>query len=332
VFAAKLSDRIYFAVSLNAPFGFSSSYADTSVLRYHGTSSKVVSASLTPIVGVAITENLSVAAGPRIQYMDVFLDGYADAAGIAAALTIPGFFPGTDDVFYELDADDIALGYVAGFQAQVAENVTIGASYNSKIEHDFNGDADFDIASSLAGQTLNALGLFEDTGLTSHVTAPASIQFGGAIQVTPNVKLMASGVWTQWSKFEEVVIAFDNPLQPQEVITQNWKDTWSGSVGAEFTLSQSTTARFGVMLEESPVVDEFASPRIPDADRVWLAAGFSHKLSVRSTLHVGGSYVFIGDRPIDQPGTLPENLFRGSAMTEVTPDSVVLSIGMDFKF
>ncbi len=330
--AAPLGDRFYIGLALNAPFGFSSAYDDTSVLRYHGTSSKVISASLTPILGFAINDDWSIAAGPRIQYMDVSFEGYIDAAGVAAGLMVPGFVPGTDDAFFEVGADNFGFGYVVGLQGALAPNLHVGASYTSKIDHDFDGEASFDIASSVAGQTLAAFGLFQDGGATAPLTAPASVQFGARYDLSPSVSLMASGVWTQWSDFSEVAITFDNPAQPAEIVTQNWRDTWAVSAGLEAQASQSTTVRFGVMVEQTPVVDEFASPRIPDADRVWLAAGLSQDLGDRAELHVGASYVVIDDRPIDQPATRPENLFRGSAQTNVTPDSVVLSIGLDFKF
>ena len=98
--AAPITDRITFGLSLNAPFGFDSSYADDSVLRYHGTASKVLSGALTSIIGIELTDQWAVAGGFRVQYMDVSLDGAIDAAGIAAASMIPGFVPGTDDMTF----------------------------------------------------------------------------------------------------------------------------------------------------------------------------------------------------------------------------------------
>ncbi|MEO1243827.1 MAG: outer membrane protein transport protein [Pseudomonadota bacterium] len=330
--AARLNDRLYFGVSFNTPFGFDSSYADDSVIRYHGTASKVVSISATPILGLALTDQWSIAGGVRIQYMDVSLDGAIDAAGIATASMIPGFTPGADDVFFSLDTDDFDIGYVAGIQGQVTPLLQVGASFTSKIEHDFTGDADFEIGASVAGQTLAAGGLFQDTGFTSEITAPGQYQLGAALDVSPRMTLLASTTLTRWSRFEQIVAVFDNPAQPPEVITQNWRDTWTGSAGAEFDLFPSSKARVGVMYEQTPLNDEFASPRIPDANRVWISAGLSQQLGPRAALHVGASYVFIGDRPIDQPATRPENLFRGSVSTDINVDALIVSAGLDFGF
>ena len=330
--AGRVNDRLYFGVSFNTPFGFDSSYADDSVIRYHGTVSKVVSVSATPILGVALTDQWSIAGGVRIQYMDVSLDGAIDAAGIATASMIPGFTPGTDDVFFSLDTNDFAFGYVAGIQGQVTPLLRVGASFTSKIDHDFTGDADFNLGNSVAGQMLAVGGLFQDTGFTSEITAPGQYQLGAALKVTPRMKLLASTTLTRWSRFEQILAVFDNVAQPPELITQNWRDAWTGSAGAEFSLFPTSTARVGVMYEQTPLNDEFASPRIPDANRVWISAGLSQKVGPAAELHFGASYVFIGDRPIDQPGVRPENLFRGSAMTNINVDALIVSAGLDFGF
>ncbi len=330
--AMRLNDRLFFGVSLNAPFGFDSSYSDASVIRYHGTASEVVSISATPILGIALTDNWSVAGGVRIQYLDVSLDGAIDAAGIATASMISGFIPGTDDVLYSLDTNDVAWGYVAGIQGQVTPLLRVGASYTSNIDHGFDGDAVFDTSNSIAGQTLAVGGLFQNTGFTSAITTPGQFQAGAALKAMPRLTLLASATLTRWSQFEQIVAEFDNAAQPPDVITQNWRDTWSGSVGAEFNLLPTSTARVGVMYDQSPLNDTFASPRIPDAGRVWLSAGLTQKVGPSAELHLGASYVFIGDRPINQSGALAENLFRGSVMTNVNVDAVIVSAGLDFGF
>lgn len=331
--AIRLNDRVFVGLAAYAPFGFSSTYSDDSVIRYHGTKSKIVSGSLTPIIGVALTDNWSIAGGLRIQYVDIGLDGVADAAGIAGASMIPGFIPGTDDVPFQLDANDLGLGYMFGVEGALTDNFRIGASYTSKITHDFSGKARFDASASVAGQTLNAVaGLFQDTRFVADFTTPASIQLGAAADLTPSVTLLASASLTRWRSFREIAAVFDNLAQPPEVLTQNWRDAWSGAIGAEVDLSASNTVRFGVMYDESPVNGAFASPRIPDANRIFAAAGYTRKISHSAAFHLAASYVFFDDRAINQSATLPENLFRGSLQSTIGIDSVLVAAGVDIGF
>lgn len=330
--AAQLNDRFYVGLGFYAPYGFGSSYADDSVVRYHGTASELLSASLTPVLGFAINDDWSIAAGPRFQYADVTLRGAVDAAGIATAQSVSGFIPGTDDVFFNFEADSFDIGYIVGLQGELSEGVRVGASFSSKIEHGLSGTADFDVSQSLAGQALQGFGLFLDTDFTSDFVTPAVAQFGAQVDVAPNVTLLASAVLTRWSSFENVIAVFENPFQPADVLTQNWNDAWSGSLGAEIELSPSSQFRFGVMYEDAPVDEAFMSTRIPDGDRLWGAVGFSQQLNDRAELHFAASYLVADDMVVSQPAARPENLFRGSLDTVVENEAFVLGLGVDYRF
>ncbi len=331
-FSAPIGDNLFVGAAINIPFGFGSRYDEDSIPRYHGVDSKVVAISLTPIIGVELDDNWSIAAGPRIQYFDVSIESAVDAAGIATALDIDGFTPGTDDAFSKLDDGDIGFGFVFGLQGELSEHVRLGASFTSKIKHEFDGDATFDVTGSMAGQALNSIGLLQDTGFVGELTTPSAVQVGVAADVSPDLTLLASATVMRWSTFEEIRADFDNPAQPPEVVTQNWRDAWTWSVGAEYHVSSESTARVGVMFEKTPVDPTFASTRIPDGDRVWLTAGFSTELGEKATLHLGGAYLMFDDSSIDQPGTLPENVFRGSLEADLEISTVLLSAGLDWRF
>ena len=156
----------------------------------------------------------------------------------------------------------------------------LGVNYTSKIKHEFSGDASFDIASSPGSQLLNgSFGLFQDTVFASALSTPASISVGGAYDLSEAFTIKASAVYTLWHSFEEIIVAFDNPAQPAEILTQDWKDSWALSLGGDFAISNQTTIRAGFMYDASPVNDAFASPRIPMKIATGLTPG-SRKLSV----------------------------------------------------
>ncbi len=330
--AFQINDRITIGATVNVPFGLSSNYAEQSVLRYHGTESKTKTIALTTILGIQLNDDWSVAGGLRVQYFDFAASAAIDAAGIATALMVPGFTPGTDDAFIALNTNAIDFGYVFGVQGAIGDRLRVGASYTSKIDHEFDGDATFDLRSSTAAQALTGFGLLLDGGFTADLTTPATTQAGVAFDATPALTLLGSITYTEWSSFEEIAAFFDNPAQPPDIVTQDFNDVWSYSVGAEYAVSPTFTLRAGLMIEDSPVNDAFASPRIPDGDRVWLAAGFSRDMSDRAALHVGVNYVMNEERDIDQSGAAPENLFRGSASTSIESSLLILGLGVDFKF
>jgi|GEM_PF-1163863 len=330
--AFPVNDRITIGATVNVPFGLSSNYAEQSVLRYHGTESKSKTLALTTILGVELNDDWSVAGGLRIQYFDFSATAAIDAAGIATALTIPGFTPGADDAFIALNTDDIGFGYVFGFQGAISDRLRIGASYTSKIDHNFDGDATFDLRNSAAAQALTGFGLLQDTGFSSTLTTPAMTQAGFEFDASPALTLLGSVAFTEWTSFEEIAAFFDNPAQPPDIVTQDFDDVWSYSAGAEYQVSPAFALRAGIMIEDSPVNDAFASPRIPDGDRLWLAAGFSQDVNERAALHFGVNYVINETREINQSGAAPENLSRGSAVARIESNLLILGLGVDFKF
>ena len=66
------------------------------------------------------------------------------------------------------------------------------------------------------------------------------------------------------------------------------------------TTSDDVTLRLGVALDQSAVPDaQHRTPRIPDADRVWFAAGASWKLDAYNTIDFGYAYLRMKDAKIN---------------------------------
>ncbi|MEZ5892193.1 MAG: outer membrane protein transport protein [Parvularculaceae bacterium] len=331
--ATKLGGGLYAGLAVYAPFGFNSSYDDTSVARYHGTFSQVVSGNVTAMVGLDLGGGWSIAGGPRLQYFNLDLEGAIDAAGIEAAALMSPVIPGTDDVFFDLSADDIGFGYALGMQGKLGDRLTFGVSFSSKVKHDLSGDATFDLAGSTSGQTLLAgAGLFQDTGVSTSLTTPATIQFGARLEVTDRSRLMVSAAQTRWKSFDALTVSFDNPFQPAETTTQEWDNAWTVAVGGEKDFGRAHTVRLGLMYEQDPVNPDFASPRVPGADRLMATAGYSTKLSERATLHLAAAYVVTDANAVNEPASYPENTFRGSYSGQWNLTSIVGAVGVDWKF
>lgn len=312
-FGLRLSNRLAAGVLVNSPFGLKSTFGTNSVIRYHADLTELKTLAVTPVAAFEISPALSIGGGLRIQYADLSLTSAVDAAGIALASGLGAYAPGSDDVRVAFDADDFALGFLAGVQANPFPGLTLGASYSSKIEHHLTGAARFDIAGSAAGAALAAAaGIFQTGPASEDLDTPAVIQFGAVLSVANDLDLMGSATLARWSSFDRVAIKFENPAQPDEILTQNWSDAWAYSFGAEYRAGPATALRAGLMVDDSPVNDAYASPRISDADRLWLTGGLSHALNDRWSIDAGGAVIFFDDRTFNLPGTQPENLFRGS--------------------
>ncbi len=330
--AYPLTEKIVIGAVVNAPFGLNSEFSRDSVIRFHALETDVKTISVAPHLAVEFLPGVTLGASVRFQFLDFEATNAIDAGGIAFANSIPGFTPGASDAFSSLDGTDWAVGFAFGVQAALNDRLTAGASYSSKIDHNFNGDANFDLAPSVAGQTLTVLtGLFAPTTFTSKFVTPASAQAGAIFDATDRLSVMTSVVFTRWSEFEGVTATFANPAQPPEILTQDWDDSWAFSVGAEYDVTKAVRIRAGVMYDDSPVNGAFASPRIPDEDRFWVNAGLSYDIQKNLTVDGGIGFVFVDDLSIDNASTLPENLFRGDLTTEFDTTGLILSLRLNYR-
>ncbi|MGE0182925.1 MAG: OmpP1/FadL family transporter [Parvularculaceae bacterium] len=331
--ASPLTDRITFGLTVHSPFGLKTSYAPDSAVRYQAQLSEAKTIAAMPTLAIDLTDNFTIAGGLRVQYIDLSVTATIDAGGAAAASMVPGFIPGSSDLPAEFDGDDVEIGFAAGFQASLTPQLTVGGSYFSKIDHDIEGDASFDLAASTAGQALNALaGLFAPSTFASDFNTPASAGLGVEYAANERLTLLASATWLNWSTFEDVSLVFSNPAQPPEILNQDWNDGWTLSLGGELDAGASTVLRAGFMYDATPVNDAFASPRIPDADRYWVTAGVTQLLGEHLSADLGLAVAFFDDRQISLPGVAPEDLLRGSLDATLETTAFAVSGRLRYSF
>jgi len=333
-FAFPVNERLSLGLTISTPFGLKSEYAGASAVRYYAQNASLLTVAIAPTAAYQISDRVSVGASLKIEYMDLTASTVVDAGGVAFVNSIPGFVPGSSDLFAEFKGTDVAVGFAAGAQVELAKGVLLGFSYASKIVHDYDGDVAFYIAGSPAAQILNgATGLFSDSPFVSELKLPASYSVGVSAEATDRLTLLASAVLTRWSIFDRIVFDFDNPAQPPEIITSNWSDSWTFAVGADYRTSEKTAVRAGFSYDETPVNDSFAGPRIPDTDRRWLNAGVTHQLNEKMSVDLaGGIVVSPKTRQVRLPGTAPEDLLRGALDADIKVHTYAASLRLRYKF
>lgn len=332
--AAPVTGRLALGVTLSTPFGLRSKFDPGDAVRYHAQDASLLTLALAPTAAYQLTDDFAIGASVKLQYMDITASTVIDAGGLAFLNGVPGFAPGSSDLYAEFAGGDFDLGWTAGFQWTPNDAVTVGFSYASAIDHDFDGAARFDISGSAAGAALNAAtGLFAPTRFRSTLSLPASYALSASAEVSERLTALASVGLTRWSRFDATVINFDNPVQPPDVTTSDWRDTFSASAGVEWTADEATLLRFGFLYDETPVTDAFAGPRIPDTDRRWLTAGLSRDISEKVTLDLAAGFIVAPkDRPVDLDGALPENFLRGSLTAELRTETYAFSARVRYRF
>jgi long-chain fatty acid transport protein len=343
----KLSEKWSVGLGVNAPFGLATEYDKTWAGRYHAVESAVAAININPNIAYQATERLSLAAGVSAQYIDVTLSSMVDgglinanlaalgspAANLAMAADPTNLSNPANDIFGENTADDWGYGYNLGLLYQFNEDTRAGLSYRSQIKHKVTGEITTSVPATVAN--LAAAGLFAEQSINGSITLPSSASVSIFHQVNDRLALMGDVSWTEWSTFEQLVINFEGPGiagSPNSTTTENWEDTWRYSLGASYKASEALTLRTGVAYDESPIIDEFRTPRIPDEDRTWVSLGCSYQFTDALSADISYAHLFVPDSTLSKTTTTPEDAGRGNLQGEYENQVDIASIQMNYRF
>jgi len=171
-------------------------------------------------------------------------------------------------------------------------------AYRSNVKHTLKGNADFTRSTELDA-FLGGAPIFVDTGISAGIDLPETLSLSLHHAVNPKWSVLADVTWTKWSRFDELVIDFDN-AQPSSTIPENWENSLRYSLGVNYQADAKWIYRAGLALDETPIPSaEDMTPRIPDSDRIWVSFGFGYKMSDSFGIDVGYSHLFFDDMNIN---------------------------------
>ena len=310
--AWSVSDRIKLGLGINVPFGLATKYNSDWVGRYQAVESKLSTININPTVAAKLTDNFSVGAGLNIQYAEATLSNAIDFGLIGWSAGLPTQ-PQQTDGFVKVTGSDWSVGYNLGVMYEPTKTTRIGLSYRSPITQDIRGNADFTVPGS--ARVLTARGQFTDTGAKAVLNLPDTLSLAVYQQLNPRLAIVGDVTWTNWSRFQELRVEFDNPVQADKVQPENWDDTYRFGVGLNYAVNDSLTLRTGVTYDPSPFSNEFTTARLPGGDRTLIGFGASYRPSKSLNIDFGYTHVFIADSFINQSSSTDGTLtgkFEGS--------------------
>lgn len=335
-YARAITEKIYLGFAVNSPFGLATEYDKDWVGRYHAIKSEMLTININPSVAYKVTDRLSVAAGFNLQYLKAELSsaidfGTLDATGYFAP-TLPagalGLTPQLSDGYVTLKGDSWGYGFNIGLLYELSNKTRFGLSYRSRITHRVKGDADF----SNVPSGLSLLPVFKDTNASIKITLPDTLSVGFYHLLTPEIAIMGDVTLTRWSVLDELRFHFDNPNQPDSVTTTRWDDSFRYSLGLSYYASKALTIRTGIAYDETPIQEaRYRTPRIPDGDRLWLAAGVGYTISRDFTVDLGYAHLFVNDPEINKNPT-GENALKGGLKGTYDANVNIISAQVTWRF
>jgi long-chain fatty acid transport protein len=171
--------------------------------------------------------------------------------------------------------DDLNYSYNIGMMYKPNETITLGLTYRSECDADFEGDVFVD-------------GVKKGTA-TMDYNHPQQIQAGVRYQPHSKFSIECDVVWTDWSinKEQASILAEDSlgltlingipaPVT-DETFYREWEDTKQLRFGMEYILNDMVTLRGGYFYDPTPIPDTTLDMQWPDADKKTysLGAGFN---------------------------------------------------------
>jgi long-chain fatty acid transport protein len=309
--SAQLAPEWTIGLSVTSPFGLVTKYDTDFIGRYHALTSTLRTFNVAPTISYRPVPWFSIGASLQVQHAYARISSAVDfgAAGALAGLGPLGILPGTRDGRATVRGDDIAVGWTVGAVWEPQDGTRVGLSFRSALFHKLDGDGYFQGAPGPLANSVN----FRNTDVKAKLTTPEMLSLGVAQRIGARWTALADLSWTNWSRFRELRVDYASGRAPF-VSEQNWRDTWSLALGAEYQATEALRLRAGVAYDQSPARDAYRTPRIPDSDRYWLSIGASYRVLQNVELTAAYTHIFADDAKVrlrDQgPGT--NDFLRGN--------------------
>ncbi len=288
--AWRLTDKVTLGYAFNAPFGLSVE-ADNEgwAGQYNFREGEMKTFNFNPVVGYQVSPTLGLGVGLQVQYTEL---------EFKQARLLNPFAPSVNDPTETIEGDDWSFGYTLGMLWRPVAGTSVGIGFRSRLKNKLEGTFVRPAGGALPAAVIP---------VEADLDLPEMVTVSLRQAIAPNMRLLGTFEWTNWSRFQTVQIIDKTTGLPTTSVTGanvefegNWDDGYFLSGGLEYDYSDQLTLRGGVAYEWSPVQE--ATQRliaVPDNDRIWLSAGATYKWSEATSFDLAYTHIFIDDGDIE---------------------------------
>lgn len=294
-FGYRINDSLVAGIGIVSPFGLTTTYDNTSVLRFTAQKSSLITVNINPALGIKLNDRWSIGVGLQFQYgRAIFSNFNGPYTGIPAIdALIAANYP------TKLKANGWGYGATAGVLFIPCKGTRLGAGYRSKIVQDLSGHGQEFVSPGPTVPAPSQNFLFNaETSVYGNLNVPAVLTLSIA-QDIQNWTLKASAQLNFWSSFEHLSINTPDAFGINSTIAARWKNAWLLAAGADYRFSPCWIVRGGVAYDQTPTRNQYRDPRIADSDRYWLTAGFTYKINNSFAIDGAYEHIFAKNQKVD---------------------------------
>ena len=327
------TDKWSFGLGINVPFGLKTEYDSSWLGRFQAVKSEVKTYNFNPALSWEPTKNFTVGAGVSYQYLSAEFTSQinyaaAYASGVQRAVA-GGLVPQTAapaligsafglESSAKIDGNDAGWGWNVGVLWQATPQTRVGAAYRSHISYTVDGNVNIDnptAVGTLPPQLAPVGAAILNNVNANYLLSSGSVQLKIRLPDTANISifhqfnnqwdLMADVQYTGWGSIKELNIQRTSGVPPGADPTlsntiENFQNTWRFSAGANYRYTDKWTLRGGIAWDQTPVRDQYRTPRLPDDNRFWLAFGAQYRINDNWAIDAAYAHIFISDASMNQ--------------------------------
>ena len=295
-------------LGIYAPFGLSTSWKDTGLLRYVTTDASFDMVNINPTVAYQLLPEVSVAVG--LDYYNLY--------SVTSELKY-NFILSDADVKLDVDGDGWGFN-LAGLWKPHPQH-SIGLSYRSRVDVELTGTLKYkNIPAGLGYPTSVSYDISTD------MTLPSVVNAGYAFRPIEKLKLEFDLYWVEWSTRNKDVIKDRTTGAVLNRDDKNWDDAWIFALGGEYLVNPQLAVRCGYSYQQNVVPEKTFDPSVPDSDLHVFTIGLGYTIE-KVTIDLAYGLGFYEKRNIDNDvGTDIGTTVDG------TYDSLIQYIGMTLGY
>ena len=280
-YSHQVNDKLTVGAALNVPFGMITKYDTRWSGADHGVTSKVITATLTPMAAYKLTDKLSVGAGVQMQYIKARLTNTAVNGNANTAVK----------------GDTADLGYQLSALYELNDDTRFGINYRSEVNHKLKGEME-------SAGTLIGGNPFYNQDISARLDTPAMLSLGAYHQINDKWAVMAEWQRVFWSSFERLdIMGQDMPSPGTGYLVnstpENWRDTDFFAVGTSYQIDDQWKLRLGMAYDQTAVKKKDRTVRIPDSDRLWYSAGLGYQYNDNLSFDMAYTYIQAKEATVD---------------------------------
>ena len=274
----KPNSKLTFGLGIYSPYGFGIWYPENSPLRQLAISGSIQYATINPVVAWQVTDTLSIAVGPTLNYAKAALKRGIISVGDA----------------FEFEGTGWAVGANAGIMWRPLPKHSFGLMYRSETQVNFDGHTNTYIPTVIGNRE----------PATVNIAFPQNVVLAYSYRPTERWNFEVDVDWTDWDRLNTVIV---NKGSGNAALPFNWQSSLFYEFGATYKFDGGYSASAGYIYSESSVPNASFNPIVPDSNRHIFSVGlgkqwkqwdvdvayqFAHGVSRTVTGTAAGTYQF----------------------------------------